>query len=90
MEDVEPAETIDRGIDHRFDGCRVGCVELHGKRGIAQRFRSRSCAILEQVGDDDPAALIHYPAGDGRTDAAAAASDNGDLAFEPAHPVILP
>ena len=80
VDDVEPAEALDRDVDHALDA--RGVAHVHRDREAAAARGHDLGALEGDVGDDDARALCRHRDRAGPAHARAAADDERDLALE--------
>ena len=88
MEEVEPTELRDRGVEQRDDRLLVGDVELHRGRATAvvgDALGDRRRVVTGEVAHHHRDAFLGEPHRGGRTDAGSAARDDSDLVLESSH-----
>src|SRR5207302_5653452 len=91
-QDVDAAEAVDGGVDHRLDLVVVAHVDAHGERGAAGALDLVDDGVdaageavgagLRLAGDDHRRALAGEAQHHGATDAAAGAGDDGDASVQ--------
>ena len=80
--DVEPAEALDREVDHGLDLVGVGDVGLLERGRRAELRRQRLAAVAVDVGDDDLRAFLDEQLDDAAAQPAGATGDDRDLPRE--------
>ena len=90
MQDVQPAELVDRRADRPLEALRLGYVGADCYRTVAGEMRGLLARGGVDLGDCDLGALAREQDGGGAADPGARAGDEGDLAVQTRHGVIPP
>jgi hypothetical protein len=84
-EDIDAAEFGSRALDHRGDRSLVGDIgdDRNGPAAVLRKLRNRGIRFRRIAPDDsDRGTCLRQPARHAKSDAAIAASDDGDAAGE--------
>jgi hypothetical protein len=89
-QDVEPAEPVDRGGDHRRQVVVGTHVDRHELRRVTDQLRGAGAVRLVDVGDHDGAALCAEPSGECTSDPHRSSRDDRDLPRRLHPPMLIP